>query len=78
MKTISLIILSAVVLLGVSFVIAQPANEISAKPGAFSMNFEKPSAGYQKNDMDAVHPSSIAYSGEDDHLFRTMPIAQTG
>lgn len=59
MKTISLIILSAVVLLGVSFVIAQPANEVSAKPGAFTMQLEKPTAGYQTNDLDAVHPSSM-------------------
>ena len=59
MKTISLIILSAVVLLGFSFEIAQSVNEISAKPGAFSMMIEKPSAGYQKNDMYAVQPSSM-------------------
>jgi len=57
MKIISFIIFSTVVLLGFSFVNAQPVNEISAKPGAFSMKFEKPTAILQTNGQDTVHPS---------------------
>ena len=57
MKTISLIILSAVALLGFSFVIAQSANEVSAEPGAFTMQLEKPTAGYQKNGQDSFNLS---------------------
>ena len=59
MKTISMIILSAVVLLGFSFAIAQSANEVSAKPGAFTMQLENPTAEYQTNDLDVVHPSPM-------------------
>jgi monofunctional biosynthetic peptidoglycan transglycosylase len=59
MKTVSLIIVSTVVLLGFSFVIAQPVNEILAKPGAFSLKLEKPTARLQTNGQDTVHPSPV-------------------